>query len=83
MVSLTSIPGNMTEQVILEITSKHIKKVMRNSQDGFIKGKSYFINQIAFDETTGLVDEGRATDVAYLVFSNAFDTQNILRDKSD
>ena len=70
------------EQVILEIISKHIKKVvMGNSQNGFIKGKSCFISLIAFYDENGLVDEGRAVAAVYLVFSNAFDTQNILRDK--
>lgn len=45
-------------------------------------GKSCFISLIAFyDEAIGLVDEGRAVDAVHLVFSNAFDTQNILRDK--
>ena len=76
MVSLTSIPGNVMEQVILEIISKHIKKqVMGNSQNGFIKGKSCLLSLIVFyDETGGLVDEGRAVAAVYLVFSNAFDT---------
>lgn len=55
---------------------------MGSSQNGFIKGKSCFISLIAFyDEMTGLVDEGRAVEAVYLVFSNAFDTQTTLGDK--
>lgn len=71
------------EQVILEITSRHIKKmVMGNSQNGFMKGKSGVIDlKLFYDEMTNLVDEGRAVNAVYLVFNNAFDTQNILRDK--
>lgn len=70
------------EQVILENISKHIKvMVMGNSQNGFIKGKSCFNSLIAFyNETTGLVDEVTAVDAVSLVFSNASDGQNILRD---
>lgn len=69
------------EQIILETISKHIN-VMGNSQNGFIKGKSCFNSLIAFyNETTGLVDEVTAVDAVSLVFSNASDTQNILRGK--
>jgi len=40
-VSLTSIPGKMMEQLILEIIIKQVeeKEVMRRSQHGFTKGK--------------------------------------------
>jgi len=82
-VSLTSIPGKMMEQLILEVTIKQVekKKVIRSSQHGFTKGKSCFTNLIAFyDGMTGWVDEGRAVDVVYLDFSKASDTvsHNIL-----
>ncbi|KAK4824713.1 hypothetical protein QYF61_017939 [Mycteria americana] len=51
------------------------KKVIRSSQHSLIKGKSCFTNLINFyNETTGLVDEGRAVDIVYLDFSKAFDT---------
>jgi len=40
-ISLTSIPGKMMEQLILDVTIKQVeeKKVLRSSQHGFTKGK--------------------------------------------
>ncbi|CAM5077342.1 unnamed protein product [Eretmochelys imbricata] len=76
-VSLTSVPGNIMEQVLRESILKHLeeRKVIRNSQHGFTKGKSCLANLIAFyDEITGSVDEGKAVDVLFLDFSKAFDT---------
>ncbi|GAB0190273.1 hypothetical protein GRJ2_001492600 [Grus japonensis] len=82
-VSLTSIPGKVMEQLILDVISKHVKekKVIGGGPHGFTKGKSCLTNVIAFyDGMTGWVDEGRAVDVVYLNFSKAFDTvsHNIL-----
>ncbi|CAM5089369.1 unnamed protein product [Natator depressus] len=65
------------EQVLKESILKHLeeRKVIRNSQHGFTKGKSCLTNLIAFyDEITGSVDEGKAVDVLFLDFSKAFDT---------
>ncbi|CAM4518703.1 unnamed protein product [Lepidochelys kempii] len=76
-VSLTSGPGKIMEQVLKESILKHLeeRKVIRNSQHGFTKGKSCLTNLIAFyDEITGPVDEGKAVGVLFLDFSKAFDT---------
>ncbi|CAM5153035.1 unnamed protein product [Natator depressus] len=65
------------EQVLKESILKHLeeRKVIRNSQHGFTKGKSCLTNLISFyDEKTGSVDEGKAVDVLFLDFSKAFDT---------
>ncbi|GAB0179524.1 mitochondrial enolase superfamily member 1 [Grus japonensis] len=76
-VSLTSVPGNIMEQNILNVITQHIqdKQVIRPSQHGFMKGKSCLTNLISFyDKVTHLVEEGKAVDVVYLDFSKAFDT---------
>ncbi|CAM4676179.1 unnamed protein product [Lepidochelys kempii] len=65
------------EQVLKESILKHLeeRKVIRNSQHGFTKGKSCLTNLIAFyDKITGSVDEGKAVDMLFLDFSKAFDT---------
>ncbi|CAM4577658.1 unnamed protein product [Lepidochelys olivacea] len=65
------------EQVLKESILKHLeeRKVIRNSQHGFTKGKSCLTNLIAFyDEITGSVDEGKAVDLLFLDFSKALDT---------
>jgi len=59
-VSLTSIPGKVVKQLILEVIIKQVEeKVISSSQHGFIKGKSFLTNLIAFyDGMTGWVNEG-------------------------
>ncbi|CAM4632151.1 unnamed protein product [Lepidochelys olivacea] len=78
-VSLTSIPGKIMEGVLKESILKLLeeRKVIRNSQHGFTKGKSCLTNLIAFyDERTGSVDEGKTVDMLFLDFSKAFDTDS-------
>ena len=56
LVSLTSIPGKVMEQLIVDVISKlaEKKKVIRSSQYGFTKEKSCLTNLIAFcDGMTG------------------------------
>jgi len=77
LVSLTSIPGKVMEQLMLEVIIKQVeeKKVIKSSQHGFTRGKSFLTNLIAFyGGMTGWIDEGRAVGVVYLDFSKAFDT---------
>ncbi|PKU36052.1 rna-directed dna polymerase from mobile element jockey- hypothetical protein [Limosa lapponica baueri] len=77
LVGLTSIPGKMIEQLVLDVISKHMeeKKAIRSSQHGFTKGKSCLTNLIAFyDGMIGWTDEESVVDVVYLDFSKTFDT---------
>ncbi|KAK4827435.1 LOW QUALITY PROTEIN: hypothetical protein QYF61_017992 [Mycteria americana] len=74
-VSLTSVPGKLMEQIILNAITWHDNQGIKPSQHGFRKGRSCLTNLISFyDKVTCLVDEGKAVDGINLDFSKAFDT---------
>jgi len=76
-VSLTSVLSKVMEQIVLSVLTGHMKdnQGIRPSQYEFMKGRSCLTNLIScHDKVTHLMDEGKAVDVVYLVFSKALDT---------
>ena len=75
-VSLTSIISKLLESIVKDSLVKHLDKysLIRNSQHGFISGKSCLTNLLDFFEVvTKMLDEGEAVDLIYLDFAKAFD----------
>lgn len=75
LVSLTSMPGKVMKQILLESFSKHFqdKKVLRCSQYRFMKGKACLVNLTAYyDKIISSMDNVRTA--IYLDFSKGFDT---------
>lgn len=73
LVSLTSIPGKVMEQLNLETISRHMKKkIIRSTQCGFTK--SCLTNLVSFyNEIMSLMDEQGAVGIVFLDFCEAFD----------
>jgi hypothetical protein len=75
-VSLTSNVCKIMESIIRDEIVKHLKEnnCIRDSQHGFVKGKSCLTNLLLFlEKLTKIVDDGQPADVLYLDFSKAFD----------
>ncbi|RMC15059.1 hypothetical protein DUI87_07239 [Hirundo rustica rustica] len=73
LVTLTFIPGEVTEHIIMDAIFIHVKirKSVRSIKDGFIKASSYMTNLTVFyDKNTELLKEGRTED-AYYAFIKA------------
>ena len=73
--SLTSQVSKVLETFVRDaIDHLYSKKLIRETQHGFTKGKSCLTNLLKFfEEVTKYVDEGNPVDVLYLDFSKAFD----------
>ncbi|XP_059801424.1 uncharacterized protein LOC132378494 [Hypanus sabinus] len=75
-VSLPSVVGKMLESVIKDVITAHLEsgEIIRQSQHGFVKGKSCLTNLTEFfEDVTSRVDRGEPVDVVYLNFQKAFD----------
>lgn len=76
-VSVTSVPGKILAQILLESVLEHMenKEVTGDSQYGFTGDRSCLINFMPFyDRITALVGKGRINDVNYLDLCKACDT---------
>ena len=75
-VSLTSVPCWILESIIKDDMMEHLQtnKLLKDSQHGFLKGKSCTTNLTVFmDKITRVLDEGKCADIFYLDFAKAFD----------
>ena len=79
-VSLTSVVGKILESIIKDNVVEHLDrhKLLRDSQHGFLSGRSCLTNLLDFLETvTSEIDDGNDVDLIYLDFSKVFDRFHI------
>ena len=75
-VSLTAVACKLMESLIRDDITQHLEanKLIKNSQHGFMKGRSCATNLLEFlEKATTVVDGGGNFDVIYLDFAKAFD----------
>ena len=75
-VSLTCVLCKVMESILRDSIIEHIEKydLLRQSQHGFMSGKSTLSNLLEYlEELTRLVDAGHAVDIVYVDFAKAFD----------
>ncbi|KAJ8272753.1 hypothetical protein GJAV_G00093040 [Gymnothorax javanicus] len=75
-VSLTCIACKILESIIKDELELFLEcnNILRDSQHGFRKGRSYLTNLLEFfEEATKTYDQSRAYDIIYLDFQKAFD----------
>ena len=75
-ISLTSIIGKIFESIIKDgiVVFLEENKLIRDSQHGFLSGRSCLTNLLDFmEEVTRELDNGNCVDVVYLDFAKAFD----------
>ena len=75
-VSITSVVGNIMEEIIRDTITVHMKEneLLSKNQFGFIKGRSTVLQLLkVLDTWTKTLDNGGCIDVIYCDFMKAFD----------
>ena len=84
-VSLTCVSCKLLESILKDDIMQHLtrNKLLKNSQHGFMAGKSCTTNMLEFmEKITSEADRGKSVDIVYLDFAKAFDkvpTERLIR----
>ena len=84
-VSLTCVSCKLLESILKDDIMQHLtrNKLLKNSQHGFMAGKSCTTNLLEFmEKITSEADRGKSVDIVYLDFAKAFDkvpTERLIR----